>query len=108
MKDFELALRQLRSLGMKPNYSELSRKYGVSRQTISKYDKGFKRAKKRKRVSVLDKYREEIKEKLSLPGSTITGVYKFIFRKDPNIGSRSNFDYYVRNHNLICDCHVQC
>ena len=91
LKDFELALRQLRILGMKPNYSELSRKYGVSRQTISKYDKGFKRAKKRKRGSVLDKYREEIQEKLSLPGSTITGVYKFILRKDPNIGSRSTF-----------------
>ena len=88
---------------MKPNYSELSRKYGVSRQTISKYDKGFKRAKKRKRGSVLDKYRKEIQEKLSLPGSTITGVYKFILGKASNIGSRSNFDYYVRKHNLISD-----
>ncbi len=86
---------------MKTNYSELSRRYGLSRQTISKYDKGFKKAKRRERGSVLDKYRKEIKEKLSLPGSTITGVYKFIFRKDPNIGSRSNFDYYVRKHDLI-------
>ena len=69
-------LNILRCLKMKPNYSDLARKYGVSRQTISKYDKGFERKETRKRKSKLDKYREEIEEKINLAGATITGVYK--------------------------------
>ncbi len=91
----------LRCLNMKPNYSELSRKYGVSRQTISKYDKGFTKKGTRNRISKLEPYRDEIEEKLNLPGATITGVYKFFYSKDNAIGCRSNFDYYVRKHNLI-------
>lgn len=89
-----------RCLNMKPNYSELSRKYGVSRQTIAKYDKGFTKKETRNRTSKLDQYKEEIEEKLNLPGSTITGVYKFFYSKDNTIGCRSNFDYYVRKNKL--------
>ena len=94
-------LKIMRCLGMKPNYSELSRKYGVSRQTISKHDKGFKKKEVRKKTSKLDQYKDEIKEKINLGGATITGVYKFFYSKDNTIGTRSNFDYYVRKHNLI-------
>jgi transposase len=93
-------LKIFEELKMKVNYSELSRFYGISRQTISKYNKGYMPSKSRKRNSVLDKYKSEISDKLSLPGSTITGVYKYIYSKDSSIGSRSNFDYYVRKHNL--------
>jgi transposase-like protein len=59
---------------MKPNYSELSKIYRISRQTISKYDKGFKKKGQRAKGSILDKYADEIKEKINLPGATITGV----------------------------------
>ncbi|SHK58532.1 IS21 family transposase [Paramaledivibacter caminithermalis] len=93
-------LNILRCLNMKPNYSDLARKYGVSRQTISKYDKGFERKETRKRKSKLDKYREEIEEKINLAGATITGVYKYFYSKDKTIGTRSNFDYYIRKNKL--------
>lgn len=94
-------LNILGCLKMKPNYSELARKHGVSRQTISKYNNGFEKKETRDRKSKLDKYREEIKEKINLVGATITGVYKYFYSKDNTIGSRSNFDYYVRKHKLI-------
>ncbi len=94
---------------MKPNYSELSRRYGLTRQTISKYDKGYKKKRTRRRGSKLDKYREEIREKVNLPGATITGVYKYFYNKDNSIGRRSNFDQYVRKHKLLekdkFECH---
>jgi len=93
-------LNILRCLNMKPNYSNLARKYGVSRQTISKYDKGFEKKETRNRKSKLDKYREEIEEKINLAGATITGVYKYFYSKDKTIGTRSNFDYYIRKHKL--------
>ncbi|PIE77337.1 MAG: IS21 family transposase, partial [Candidatus Delongbacteria bacterium] len=82
---------------MKANYSSLSRKYGISRQTISKYAKGFTKKKSRKKQSKLDTYKEEISYKMSLSGVTITGVYEYMKRKYPsyNFGSRSNFDAYV-------------
>lgn len=90
----------MRYYKMKPNYSELARRYGISRQTISKYDNGFEKKGSRERGSRLDKYKSEIIEKLNLPGATITGVYKFLHKKDNSIGTRSNFDYYVRKHKL--------
>ena len=93
-------LNILRCLKMKPNYSELARKYGVSRQTISKYDKGFEKKGTRDRKSKLDKYKEDIIEKINLTGATITGVYKYFYSIDKTIGSRSNFDYYIRKHKL--------
>lgn len=97
----------LRNLKMKPNYSELEKKYGISRQTIAKYDKGFEKKKTRNKASILDKYQEEITEKINLNGATITGVYKYFYNKDNKIGSRSNFDYYVRKHKLITKSKVQ-
>ncbi|SHH33645.1 transposase [Tepidibacter thalassicus] len=100
LENIKTELNILRSLRMKPNYSDLARKYGISRQTISKYDKGFEKKNTRKRSSKLDKYLDEIKEKINLPGATITGVYKYFFTKDSSIGTRANFDYYVRKNNL--------
>ncbi len=103
METLNQVLIMYRNLNMKANYSELSRKYGISRQTISKYDKGFKKKERRDKDSKLDKYKEEITKKLSLPGATITGVYKFMKNKYPedDLGCRSNFDTYVRSRKLI-------
>lgn len=100
-EQLQVDLLIMRNLKMKPNYSELERKYGLTRQTISKYDKGFVKKETRERISVLDKYKSEIIEKINLPGATITGVYKYFNDKDEAIGSRSNFDYYIRKHDLI-------
>lgn len=97
----EAELKILRCLNLKANYSELARIHSISRQTISKYDKGFSKKETREKKSKLDPYKDEIKEKINLPGVTITGVYKYFYNKDKAIGSRSNFDYYVRKHKLI-------
>jgi predicted transcriptional regulator len=51
--ELEGVLHILRCLKMKPNYSELSKIYRISRQTISKYDKGFKKKDKRRPFKVL-------------------------------------------------------
>ena len=55
----------LETLGIKPNYSELSRLYGVDRRTIKKYKDGYKNFKEIKnRKSKLDNLKDQIKEKL--------------------------------------------
>ena len=90
-------------MGIKPNYSELSRIYSIGRKTIKKYDEGyFGKSKTRKRQSKLDKHKSEIEEKLKLPGSKITGTYQYFKNEiDSEIGSYSNFKKYVHKNNLM-------
>lgn len=90
----------LETLGIKPNYSELSRIYNVDRRTIQKYKDGYSKNKETKnRKSKLEPLKDEIKEKLELPGATITGVYQY-FNKDEKICTYSNFYKFVKKFEL--------
>ena len=91
----------LKTLGIKPNYSELGRNYNIDRRTVKKYNDGYEgKSKTRIKISKLDKHIDEIKEKLDLPGSTIYGTYQYIKEKDNNIGIYSNFYQYIKRKNL--------
>ena len=61
----------LKTLGLKVNYSELQRIYHIDRRTIKKYNNGYEKPKERKKKSEISKIKEEIKEKLEIPGTTI-------------------------------------
>ena len=90
----------MKTLNIKPNYSELSRIYKIDRRTIKKYNNGYCRENiKIIRKSKLDNLKNEIKEKLELPGITVTGLYQY-FSKDTNIGTYSNFYKYINKHKL--------
>lgn len=90
----------MKTLNIKPNYSELLRIYKIDRRTIKKYNNGYCRENiKIIRKSKLDNLKNEIKEKLELPGITITGLYQY-FSKDNNIGTYSNFYKYINKHKL--------
>ena len=87
----------MKTSGIKPNFSELARVYGIDRRTIRNAYYGVTNDKERKQKgSVLDKYYSLIKEKLSIPGANKKAVYMFIVMNvDNNIGSYSNFRKYV-------------
>ena len=90
----------MKTLNIKPNYSELARIYKLDRRTIEKYNNGYSRENiKIIRKSKLDTLKDEIKEKLELPGITITGLYQY-FSKDKDIGTYSNFYKYIKKHDL--------
>lgn len=89
----------IKTLEIKPNYSELSRKYKIDRRTIKKYFNGYEKKKTKDRKSKLDIYKDEIKEKLALAGATIAGVYQY-FKDISEIGTYSNFYKYVISNNL--------
>lgn len=90
----------MKTLNIKPNFSELSRIYKVDRRTIKRYNEGYSRENTRViRKSKLDKFKDEIKEKLELPGITITGLYQY-FIKEEDIGTYSNFYKYIKKYNL--------
>ncbi len=90
---------------IKPNFSELARIYNMDRRTVKKYYLGLQsKDNDFKKTSKLDKYKELIKSKLSIPGSNKKAVYMFIkMNVDEDIGGYSNFRKYVlkRNDELI-------
>ena len=90
----------MKSLKIKPNYSELSRQYKIDRRTIEKYNNGYcKDNIKRNKKSKLDEIKDEIKEKLELPGITINGLYQY-FKYEKDIGTYSNFYKYIQKYEL--------
>ena len=87
---------------IKPNFSELSRQYGIDRHTVKKYYDGYEgKQKYRSKPSKLDKYLDTIKQKLSIRGTNIRTVYEYIISEiDSNIGNYSNFSKYVKANGL--------
>ena len=82
----------MKTNNIKPNYSELARLHKCDRRTFKKYDYGYEgKPIKRDKESKLDKYKEDIKIKLELPGSTIKEVFQYFKEQDENIGNYSNF-----------------
>lgn len=99
IKKLKQELLMLKTLNIKLNYSELSRKYKIDRRTIQKYNNGYEPKITRKRKSNLDTFKDEIEEKLQLPGATIVGVYQYLL-SEHLIGTYSNFHKYVVKNNL--------
>ena len=89
----------LKTLGLKVNYSELQRIYHIDRRTIKKYNNGYEKPTKRKKKSEISKIKEEIQEKLEIPGTTISGVYEY-FKEKYKVGTYSNFYKYVKKEKL--------
>ena len=91
----------LKAMEIKPNFSELSREYGVDRRTVKKYYEGYEgKPKTRNKQSKLDKYYDEIKAKLEIKGVTVKGVYEYFVSKNYDIGTYSNFNKYVKRKGL--------
>ncbi len=95
-------LKIMDTLGIKPNYSELARKYGIDRRTIKKYHEGYEgKPKNNNKKSKLNIYKEEISQKINLSGATIKGTYMYFKKKYNEVGTYSNFKAYVKKNNLI-------
>ena len=91
------------TLGVKPNYAALGRKYNLDWRTIKKYHNGYKgKSSTRNKGSKLDDYRSEIVDKLSIRKITVRGVYEFMIKKYglSRIGSYQNFNRYIIENKL--------
>ena len=100
-KNMKGQLEIMKTLGIKPNFSELERAFGIGRHTIKKYYDGYEgKSAVRNRTSRLDKYYEEIKSKINLCGINQMALYQYLFSKDNSIGTYSNFKKYLSKHDL--------
>ena len=101
MNELRKELVIMRELNIKPNYAELGRKYKCDPRTVKKYNECYEgKSKTRKRKSKLDKYKEEIREKINYTGSTIKGVFEYMKEKY-DVGSYSNLKKYIKKEHLI-------
>ena len=100
MNNIEGTVTILDTLGIKPNYAELGRIYKMDQRTARKRYLGIENKKRgRKEESKLDKYKDIIQEKLSIPGINKKAVYMYIkMNVDINIGSYSNFNKYINKY----------
>lgn len=100
-KNLKGQIEIMKAYDIQPNFAELGRQFKMDYRTVKKYYDGYEGKKEtRNKLSKLDKYYEEIKIKISLPGANKMSVYQYLFRKDNQIGSYSNFKQYLSNHNL--------
>ncbi|MFI3261247.1 MAG: IS21 family transposase [bacterium] len=94
-------LAVLKAYRVKPNFSELARNYGVSRQTVQRYwnDSGKKEI-TRNRPSVFEQFKEEIVILMGKTGVTKKSVYEFLLKKYVNIPNYSAFRAYTTTNNI--------
>ena len=100
-KNLKGQLEIMKAYEIKPNFTELGRQFKLDYRTVQKYYDGYEGGSKtRNRPSKLDKYYEEIKAKIDLPGVNAVGIYQYLLKRDSSIGSYSNFQAYLKKHNL--------
>ena len=100
----ENRLKVYKLMGIKPNFSVLSRELGLDRHTIKKmYEEREKKARKQ-RESVLDKHKNAIADLLKDPAISITAAYNYLTDceecSNPISCTMSNFYKFVTKYNL--------
>lgn len=67
---------------MKPNYTQLGKAYNLDPRTVKKYYLGYNgKSPNRNKNSMLDEYKEIIKEKLAYKGIKISSIFFFLKMK---------------------------
>ncbi|CCQ92868.1 Integrase catalytic region [[Clostridium] ultunense Esp] len=94
-------LNIIKLMDLKPNFSDLARQYGFDRRTVKKYYEGYEgKPKTRNKASKLDKYKDEIIEKLQIKGIKVKAIYEYFVDKGYDVGGYSNFNKYIKNNDL--------
>lgn len=94
--------------GIKPNFSDIARRYGVDRHTVAKYwaaDGSAPEDGRAGRRSGFDGVRGLIEEKAALPGVTARGIYELLLDRrgegEPRLPGHSAFTHYLRTRGIV-------
>lgn len=77
----------LREMGVRPNFSEMARRYGMDRHTVAKYWKegaGMEDGRSARR-SGFDRYRDEIEDRAQIPGVTMKAIHEWLLDRHPDV-----------------------
>ena len=98
-------LNMYKEAGIKPNFSDIARRYGKDRHTVAAYwnaegcDPGDGRS---ERESAFEAHRAEIEEKAALPGVTKKGIHEFLLHRYPGeaLPKYSAFTHFMRDRGI--------
>ena len=97
-------LNVYRQLGLKPNFSEIGRRYGIHRHTVARYwsEGGDVDDGRCRRVSGFDAYGELIAEKAAMPGATKKAVHEYLLHRHdgPPLPGYNAFTHYRRRRGV--------
>ena len=99
-------LNVYRQLGLKPNFSEIGRRYGINRHTVARYwnEGGDVDDGRCRRASGFDAYSELIAEKASMPGATKRAVHEYLLHRcGARLPGYNAFTHYCRKHEVAFD-----
>lgn len=76
-------LNMYRQLGLKPNFSEIGRRYGLDRHTVARYwnEGGDVDDRRCNRPSGFDAHSALIAEKAAMPGATKKAVHEYLLHR---------------------------
>ena len=103
MKNLIGELKVMKELSIKPNYSDLQRKYNVDRHTIKKiYENGgIIERKRRKTGSKWDPYKEEIEQIMNKGGVSKMAAYRYFEYKYQELpGNYNSFKSYTYQNGI--------
>ena len=99
-------LNTYRQLGVKPNFTQIGKKYGLNRHTVAKYWNNGEEIEDRRRdkPSGFDEFRDEIERKAELPGVTKKAIHEFLLDRHEGsaIPGYNAFTQYCRTHGIEC------
>lgn len=97
-------LNMYRQLGLKPNFSEIGKRYGIDRHTVSRYwrEGGDVDDGRCNRASGFDAHGDLIAEKAAMPGATKKAVYEYLLHRCGGrpIPGYNAFTHYCRRHDV--------
>ena len=99
-------LNMMREMGVRPNFSEVARRYGVDRHTVAKYwnGGGDKPADMRSgRKSGFDRYAQEIAGRARIPGVTAKGIHEWLLDRhadDRGMPGYNAFTHWLRTRGV--------
>lgn len=95
-----------RQLGVKPNFTQIGKKYGLHRQTVAKYwNRGEEiEDHRRDKGSAFDEFRDVIEQKAALPGITKKAIHEFLLDRHPEaaLPKYGAFTKYCRDRGIDC------
>lgn len=104
-------LNMYRQLGIKPNFTEIGRKYGLHRHTVAKHWAQGEEIEDRRhdKASGFDAFRETIERKAELPGITKRAIYEFLLDRHPDaaLPGYGAFTKYCRARGIECSAHPE-
>lgn len=99
-------LNMYRQLGIKPNFTQVGKKYGLHRQTVAKYwNRGDEiEDHRRDKGSGFDEFRDVIERKAAMPGVTKKAIHEFLLDRHPDVAlpKYGAFTKYCRERGIEC------